>query len=32
MTYIILLSIIVIELGAIGFMLFVLGKNLEEKR
>ena len=31
MIYIILLSLIVIELASIGFMLFVLGKNLEEK-
>ena len=32
MIYIILLSIIVIELAAIGFMLFVLGKNMDEKK
>jgi flagellar basal body-associated protein FliL len=32
MIYIILLSIIVIELAAIGFMFFVLGKNMDEKK
>ena len=32
MIYIILLSLIVIELAAIGFMLFVLGKNMDEKK
>ena len=32
MIYIILLSIIDIELAAIGFMLFVLGKNMDEKK